>query len=472
MMIFVIAVLFTFMVLLPIIGSTWYYKSKESDVLFINQDKTRDPRYFGKSFSKSIKKGLDTVSSGKIQLSKMEEVIEAEKQGGFEESVDKLVIAKKDLTVPSNCKFRKEIYGAENIEINGDGILRAAYSDKNMVVGSRTTVRRWIDANGTLAVYDDCNLGTSVTSKERISIGKGCTFHRAFAPQICFGQYPGALGTSVDKSGKKYYPVRERVENFKNAKYISKENGDDDGIIHSSVVTWRNLSITENIIVRGDIRTQKGIRLCEGAVVCGNIFAEKDVMLDKNTCVMGSIFTQGDVYMKEGATVGKKGAISSLIARGKIEIESGCFIYGDISSEKGGIVLKKEGEETFAGEYTYLEAIDFPKTLSFDSLDEYENVDIQGYRHYEHLEEVVIPEGAKNIPDSMFFGCTGLKKVVIPKSVESIGAYTFARCTQLEELQIEEESALCEIGEQCFWECENLAATQIPGLNKKVETEE
>ena len=102
------------------------------------------------------------------------------------------------------------------------------------------------------------------------------------------------------------------------------------------------LTVTEKIIVQGDIRSHRGVRLCEDSVVCGNIFAEGDVLLEKNTAVLGNIFSQGSIRLEERATVGQRGKISSMIARETITFDKDNFVFGYVRCEKGGDVYKRQ----------------------------------------------------------------------------------------------------------------------------------
>ncbi len=78
-----------------------------------------------------------------------------------------------------------------------------------------------------------------------------------------------------------FYRLPVQVNRENNMRYISKEMINDEGIVDFSVLSWRNVTVTEKIIVQGDIRSHRGVRLCEDSVVCGNIFAEGDVLLEK-----------------------------------------------------------------------------------------------------------------------------------------------------------------------------------------------
>lgn len=457
---------FLVLLLLPILFSTIYYKKRKGEVLFINQDKVRDSRYFGKAFSALVEKKLETAKDGIIHLSKEEPFIDGDTQKVFPDYVDKLVICQKQEFSPEQGKeFSKEIYCRENIFIKGGVTLRAVYSCKDIILGSGTTVVRWADALGTVAVYDDSDLGISVTSSTRLSIGRNCKFRRLYAPQICLGQYPGNIADPAEGKDERIYRLPVQTDREKNVRYINKEMVNDEGVVDFTVLSWKNVSVTERIIVKGDLRSHKGVRLCEGAIVVGNIFAEKDVILEKDACVLGNVFSQGDVYLAQGAAVGKAGAVSSVIARGKIQAEAGAFVFGYMSCEKQGETLKGKNVET-TEELSYLEQTRPETVLRFKDLQDYEGVDQQGYRFNKALEEVYIPEGAKRIPKSMFFGCSSLRRAEIPDTVEEIEDFAFADCGNLEEVSLSGKKQLTRIGISAFENCGQLRKVELPAALK------
>lgn len=468
MEIWVLMVIFIILLTLPIFVSTIYYKNMEGEVLFIKEDNTRDGRYFGKSFSSLIRKGLLNIEGNEILLSKKEEFIYGDKLDIGLNNVDKLVISlDKEFKAVEGTKFQKEIYGEENIYIDDNVILRAVYSEKDMIIGKGTLIIRWADAVGTVAIYNDCNLGISVSSGSRISIGENCKFQRLYAPEIYIGQYPGQILDSTEGKDSRIYRLPVQTAKEKNIRYISNEMINEEGIVDFSVLSWKNVSITENIIVKGDIRSNKGVRLFDGAIVVGNVFAEEDIILGRNSCVIGNVFSQENIYLEKGAVVGKPGAISSLIARGDITLEPETFVFGYVSCERGTVVSSSKKE--FPQKYSYLEKREKERILIFKDLEDYEGVDQQGYRFHKDLEEVVIPEGARRIQRSMFFNCTSLKTVYIPDSIEEIEDFAFADCENLREISFEGKKHLRKIGISAFENCKSLEEIEIPSSIEVLE---
>lgn len=473
--IIVLAVIFVLMMAGPIAFAAVYYKRHQSTVLHINQDRVRDPRYFGKFFANMVQSRLPEIEEDVIHLSRDEIFFDADsaKEDDYREEFPWMVIAREqDFLPPEAAKyFRKEIYSGKNASILHEGTkLRAAYSKQNMILGNGIQVVRWADAEETLAIYDNCDLGISVSAGELLSIGYGCAFQRMYAPEIRIGQYPDSSLHPAAGKDPRIYRLPIQVSKEKNMRYISKEMINEEGIVDNSVLSWRNLTIIEKIIVQGDVRSQKSVRLCDDAVVCGNIFAEGDILLGKNTAVLGNIFCQGSIVLEERATVGQQGRICSVIAREHITFHGENFVFGYVSSERGGRVLPcPMQQERPAPQYQYLSKPDLVQHLRFKNLPDYENIDQQGFRKNKGLEDVIVPRGAVRIPRSMFFSCRKLKWAQLPPEIEKIDDFAFADCGELKEICGFEDTSLEYVGTSAFENCKRLTGMRFPKTVRTLE---
>lgn len=461
-------IVFVFLTVLPIAFSAAFYKRKQGAVLHINQDRNRQPRYFGTSFAGMIKRNLPRAVN-KIKLSKLEEFVEGEAVKGENETVSTLVINREGVFAPPSTVrlFEKEIYSAEDVALRyRDVTLRAAFAERNMLIGDGVNVIRWVDAGETMAVYNNCNLGISATAEERLSVGVNCKFRRLYAREICLGQIPERLYDPMSDKDPKIFrlPVFDEVK--RNITSVNMEKVNDDGVAEYSIVSRFAVDILEDVIVQGDIRSHGDVYLHDNCVVCGNVFAERDVHLGRNAAILGNVFCQGSVYMEERSMVGRKGRICSVVARDNITVEPDCTVYGFMSCERGGsTVLGSREEEDYRikpNRFRFLPGLDHLEDLSFGDVWDYEHVDRQGFRKEPALERVTIPAGALEVPDSMFFGCRQLKTLELPNSIEEIGDYAFADCRALELPGGLKNPRLKRIGTAAFENCASLERLQLP----------
>ena len=474
--IILVVALFLLLLLFPLLlGTYWYYRNDDS-VLDVKQDRRRDPRYFAHSFEALFLEAWPNRKNGTIALSKKEPYQLADEIGqDYAKVVKSLLVAeKRELCPPAKTRFLREIYSWQNAHFSEGSELRAVHTKENLILGSDVQINRWADAEGTIAVYDNCDLGMSLTSGTAITIGRNCTFRRIYAPVIHTGSYPGWSHTPEYERKEWIYSLKEINARKRIRHRVSKSDEGEDGIVHASFVTKGKAVIEEEVIVQGGVRSHKGIRLAERAVVCGDLFAEDDIYLCSHSTVLGSIFTQGNIYCEKDVVIGRKGRVSSLIARGEIVLEENCFIYGYISNESGGIVcpVSRQDEipkEQRPGEEQYLIWPKPSDTLIFESAREFLLADVLGYRHNCVIRKVFLPEGVKEIPESMFFDCPLLEEVHLPSTLEKIGNYAFADCKKLDSVELASLKNLRYIGRNAFDGCLSLKEVVFPSGLEVIE---
>ena len=347
--------LFLILLLLPIgLATFWYFKNKNArdSVLPVRQERTRDPRYFAHAYEDLFAKAWQTSDGNTLTLNKRPEVfINADLMDPKEytQECEYLVVAeKKNFCPPANMAFQKEIYAKTNAFISGNTVLRAIHSEKNLDLANDTTVVRWADAEGTVTVGNDCDLGMSLTSGTKIVLGKNCVFRRLYAPLIQVGietnpskdlhLYPQALDTGVEHFHKRH---------------VKEDHMDEDGMLHKSVISRGKLWVDDNLKIQGSLHAERGVRIGCNALICGNIFSSGDVYLRKNCRVLGNVFAQGDIYCESDVQIGMPGEIRSVVARQHITLEKGCRVYGYLSNEDSGFCAptgrKQRDEETSVG---------------------------------------------------------------------------------------------------------------------------
>ena len=467
--IIVLTIVFVIMLLAPFAGAMIYCAGKKVSILKIHQGKVKDARYFGKSFAELVEKNFSSMGEDVIKLSREEEFMDGDEELKFPEEVEKLVICQdKSFYSPRKVKvYHKEIYSGQNIAIVASEVrLRAAYAKKKMVLGAKTKVERWVDAEETLAIYDQCNLGMSASAGKRLCVGKDCRFRRLYAPEILIGQYPGQTKDAMEHKNSRIFEASEQLEVMRNIDYVDQDIADEQGVANITVLSRTDVKILEHIIVKGDVRSQKGVRLCDDATVCGNIFAEEDIYIGRNVVVLGNVFTQGNIYVEENSMIGQRGKISSVIARETVTFEKNVSVFGYVSCERGGTVVANdlEAEER---NWEFLPLEEYRTKLHFEDLDEFEKVDEQGFRKEEFLKKVEIKVQAKEIPKSMFFACKALERVELPDSIRNIGPYAFCGCTSLKDITSFADMKVTNIGTSAFEHCEALESAEFP---KELET--
>lgn len=459
---------FVIMLLLPILFNIIYVKISSGKTLEIEQSRIRDPRYFVKSFTdKFDRKWNEYDGYGKIILSQEENIIEADKINVYSSICESIVYAEKyDFKPNSEVDFLKEVYVCQNAYLYGINTIRAICGKQNIVLGKNIKILRWIDALGVLSVDSNCDLGVSASSTTKIIIGSNTKFKRLYAPEIQLGN---SLDAKLDRNDTVELKQLSQ-KTLRNLKAINDDLADTCGIVHATIITKHDIKVLNDIKVNGHIRSHKSIWVCDDAIVYGNLFAEGNIYLGQNVHIFGSIFTQENLYAEKGVIIGQYGKIKSVIARGNIEFEKDCQVFGYVGAENEGqscLELSIKGKED--RRFVHKFATEFASTIEsseldviYLSLDEFDKNSFNKYRKNKLLHSVVIPEGVTHIHPSFFFECTELNQVTLPSTIEEIGDFAFFGCMNLRDIDIRNCKKIIRIGESAFEGCKSLVNLTIP----------
>lgn len=87
-------------------------------------------------------------------------------------------------------------------------------------------------------------------------------------------------------------------------------------------------------------------------------------------------------------------------------------------------------------------------------------IEDEKYKDREDFENVIFADSVKNIGNSSFMYCSGLKNLLITSGIESIGEFAFCRCRKLKSVQI--DYGVKEIKRGVFSECDELEYVKLP----------
>ena len=488
------AAVFVAMLVFPVIGSYLIYKRTTVDVLYIDADKTRDPRFFAKSFRDLIDaafgayEGGDTValsrSAERFYLTSDDADLVAAASsslsdaiGRLPENCDRLVVALED-TFDSGAvsRFDREVYVCGNALIGEECALRALYALGSVSLGRGVFVDRWVDAESVLAVYDDCDLGVSASSAQHLIIGRNCRFRRLFAPIIDVGTYAdelvalGALSRAPFVSREVIWGARDVGRDDRDESYDDETAG-DEGVVVGTIISSHNVKLLENIVLAGDIRSHGSVRLCDGAVVFGNVFAESGVVIGEGCRVFGTVFCQEDVHVGDGAVLGTEGQQRSVVARGRVIFEGRARVFGYVTTEGGGLIVPDEetGDEPDSRPKRSIAVVPDetpPSIVAKPTADEVAAG--VSWRKDDRVVGAVLPVGAASVGRSMFYACRKLARVELPPSIERIEDFAFFGCESLTEIDLSSCMMLREIGEAAFEGCTSLRTVRLPSSIRSI----
>jgi predicted acyltransferase (DUF342 family) len=334
----ILCVMFLFFILLPFLpGIKEVVKPLDASPLSINMNYSKDPRYFGTSFKEILKKALGTEDLSDrtqlITLSKNETVeIVSNKTIPPASAVDHVLYVTGNLISPEDVTFHKEIYVLGKVSIGAKNMLRALAAEGKISLAHKTTVIRWVDSEGSIVVEDTCDLGWSVSSGHKLTIGPTCRFRRLYGmPIITWG-----------REAKYESPYTEQAyEEIGDAAIISDKEWTvfpPLTKIDKAVISRQNLRIKQKCLLSEDVKTNHKLVLEEGVRIKGNVFAESGITIGPSARILGNVFSQGDIHIGKGTKIGNDGLTKSVVARGEVILNQDVVIYGYVVSGKKGMV--------------------------------------------------------------------------------------------------------------------------------------
>lgn len=479
-MLVIFSIIFVAILLFPFLMACFVkYDDGRETSLIVRNDNVKNPRYFSKSFKGKIKEALaDRTSEWYVKLSKAEEILVWKRNAKYDKKLDKLIVITDDTEIDDKNTFLKEIYAKDNVKFGVKNKIRALAGDKDVRLGEKTTIYRWVDAEETLVAEKFSKLGVSATAGERLIVEPQCQFGRLFAPRveiknsILMVQETDKEEVIVNRIAPLYKKIQRDIE--------CVEDGEE---LRKTVITRKKFVVGAGAVIYGDIKSDQTVHIKKGAIVTGNVFAENAIVIEDGARVFGNVFGNENVYIGPNVRIGITGRIKSVVSREDMVIAEGAVIFGYIGTEKKGKTVKAEdfALEVKDHENIKIEDVKVEPAIVFrrihceldgngyvhlESREEFEDIDYYGFRENDKLKGMVIPDGVTIVNPSMFYGCENLEYVRIPNSVKVIGEYAFYSCTRLKKVEFEQETELERIGEYAFSECASLMSMHLPKVSK------
>ncbi len=333
MIIFLVFLALLVLLIIPFLpGIAEIIRKKDANALFIPEHYARNPRYFGISFKQIIKHAAagftaDTEIHDAL-LSKKEklEILNSTKVPTGEK-IDYLLYIKGDLTSDDNVRFLKEVYITGDALIGANNIVQVIAADGNVKVASGTQFLRWLDAEGTIEVGKNCNLGICASSGDKLYLAQNCLFRRLFGMPITTGNIKAAA--ALPKA--EFLPLMSAFVRKKDREIPAGT------VIDKHIVFTEDVNIGHDAILMGDVKSYGNVVIEENATIHGNVFADGDIYINSGAKIGGNVFSQKAVYIAMQAVISRPDVIKSVVGKKKVRIEQNVTIYGYVTTEGDGI---------------------------------------------------------------------------------------------------------------------------------------
>lgn len=378
----VVIAVFVIMVLIPfLIAIKELLDPKDNKPLEIDMLHSKDPLYFGKQFKKIISENIENKGivegNSEIFLSKKEVVeICIAKWVPPYSKIDRLLYVKGDFSSGENAALTKEVYIKGYVKVGKRNVLRAVYSEKDILVERDCRISRWLCSEGNIHIGARTHLGRSVGCRGNLFIETGSRFKSAFGlPLVAMN------GKQAVKVPEYDYPIRDKAQRYDEwiifQKHLSvnwtppgnavDENNDPqiakemEAVAAARLAThWqvgenrvetvlgapilnnfaarRELVVKSGSVIHGSVKCYKNIIIEPDVVIHGDVFAEGDIKVGPHSILLGHVFSQSSVFIGSDARISSPGNIRSIIAKKRVEIDKHAVIYGYILAEGEGVI--------------------------------------------------------------------------------------------------------------------------------------
>jgi predicted acyltransferase (DUF342 family) len=340
MMFLAVAAVCLGLILLPFLpGLREIRKPKDDEPLRIDMNRTKDPRYFGRSFRALLKEAREgrerEYGIGPLTLSRLEEAETAPSLSvAAGAKVARLLIIDGNFTAGAGSSFEKEIYAGGKSVVGEKAAFRALAGDGEVTLGREVKVLRWVDALGDLDAGSGCDLGLSATGERGLTLGPGCRFRRLYGHPVRTATPDASQKSTLAAKGSPGPELGDTAWIVDPTRMIIPRAAD----VSETLIVKTRLVVNARAVLRGDVKGYRDIALGEEVTVLGNIFAEGDIEVGPLARVVGNVFSQSRVRLGEGARIGGPGAEKSVVGKKGIALGRGVEVYGSLSTEGDGTV--------------------------------------------------------------------------------------------------------------------------------------
>ena len=222
-------------------------------------------------------------------------------------SIPELLVFSGAMVIPAGLQFVYGIYAAEDIDCGNETLIRSLHGARNVRLGARTVVLRWIHVDNELVAEAGCVLYGRVSAEQSMRIGAGVEFERLHAPRIVFGKAEIAAPVTVAANT----PLR-----------LAQLNA--TRMAGNCYAIEADLDVPPDTLIRGDFVVRGVVRVGRGSRVEGSIKSNRDMWIEDGAVIEGSVISGKDLDMGSACRIR-----GPAVATGEMRIHTGCQIGGE-----------------------------------------------------------------------------------------------------------------------------------------------
>lgn len=253
-------------------------------------------------------------------------------------NVKDLVVLMDTEPVPAGTEFSSECLARLTLRGSERVTYRALLGQRDVLLGARSTVLRWVHARGRLEVAEGCSLLGRATADRSIVLAPNVVFERlesdvvrvsgqeaVEAPVLPTGAYEMFVPKNATSLGTHYWRTNDNLLVPAGAALIG------------SVISTAAIVVDQGARVTGSLKAHGDLRICAGAVVVGSIAARGRITVERGAKVSGPLISETAVVV-ESAIIGGPGKRTTITAP-IIRLYPGATVYGAVMAGEDGLTL-------------------------------------------------------------------------------------------------------------------------------------
>lgn len=249
-----------------------------------------------------------------------------------------LVLAAGHLDIPGELICDREVFAEGRINIGHNALVRAALSRRDIAVGRRGRITRWVRSDRRIDVAEAGQLRGWASAAQEIMLARRTRFEHLLAPRIVFGRQPDvALPRQSDSDARFDPPARTRQQpgNGRNLSVPPRH------VVKSDLLVSGRLVIGDDCHIIGDLRADGSITIGSNVLIEGSIYAEGSISISAGCVVAGPLCSPDEIHLGFHCAIGTP-ATPATVLGGTVLINEGCIVYGSVRALHRGEVITDE----------------------------------------------------------------------------------------------------------------------------------
>lgn len=245
-----------------------------------------------------------------------------------------LVLAAGHLDIPGELICDREVFAEGRINIAHNAILKAALSYRDIILGPRARIIRWVRSDSRLDVAEGAYLKGWASAGVEMTLARRARFTHLDAPCILFGRRPETQSPATDPQQRFEAPLSDASIPCQ-GRNLSVPAGH---IVKADLMVSGRLEIGDDCRVIGNLRAGRSLQIGDRVWIEGAVYCDGPIFTGKACSIAGPMLSRSQIKLGVANQLGSQDQPSSLIAD-QLQIGEGSCAHGSVIAYQGGEVM-------------------------------------------------------------------------------------------------------------------------------------